>query len=562
MLLGLAGGAVYGLSETWGHGYPMDGLWRAIALEWIPALEAGLAVGLVALAPLALLYSSLPPRFSRWLLVALSVASCAVVARALPVVYPLFEYQAAPMRWLSAAAVTGVLAALVWGFLRSVGRLLQHRVAAVAVLVVAAVGIAHLALVAAGSRERPDVFLIVVDTLRADHLGFDGYERTTSPRIDELARDSIVYRAAYSLAPWTTPSMAGMLTSRYPSELGFTLGHTILGRRQLLLAELLRSAGYSTHAVVSHHFLGAELGFAQGFDSWNQSNAQGHRHVSSPDVIRRALQQLENAPRPTFLFLHLFDPHYDFLMHEAFPFDSGYEGPIDGVTDYSHLMRLAPELTQRDFDHVRSRYDSEIRFTDEHVGRFLDALRAEGRYDEALILFTADHGEAFAERGTTFIGHGGSLYRELVRVPLLVKLPGSARRGSVDRPVSLIGLAPTIAELAGVRAAARFRGRPFDESAAKDLPVFLEGGVRENRLGIVLGSWKLTREVAGDERLYDLEADAGESSDVLRQHPEIAADLAARLDAWLAGLDLPAGIEKATFSEQQLEELRALGYLE
>ena len=411
---------------------------------------------------------------------------------------------------------------------------------------------------------RANVLLIVVDTLRADHVGAYGYPRDTTPHLDRLADEALLFRHAQSVAPWTTPSVAAMLTSRYPSEVSWRHPPVALDKRYLSLPELLKDRGYATAAVVSHLYIARELGFGQGFDVYDQENARGHRHVSGPSVTDKALALLERRKdEPFFLFVHYFDVHFNYLLHPRFNFDPGYSGPLRPGMDLSELRRLAPQMSAADLDYVRALYDSEIRFTDEQIGRLLQGLRDLSLWDETLVIVTADHGEEFSERGSHYIGHGTHLHQELVHVPLLIKPPGLGRRGAVDAWVSTLDLAPTIAEAAGGQpAVAAFRGAPLDlqTGGGGSQPVIVESG---SHRAVLEDGWKLMS--VGDPpvyRLFQLTSDPAEKSDVLPLHPERAGRLRRALEEWAAATPRGQGAASAVFTAAERDQLRALGYLD
>jgi arylsulfatase A-like enzyme len=292
--------------------------------------------------------------------------------------------------------------------------------------------------------DRPSVLLIVVDTLRRDHLGAYGHPRSPSPNLDRLAADSVRYDDAVSQAPWTLPSVGSLLTSRQPGALGLTRFSSALGDDAVLLSELLQRHGYATGAVVSHRFCSSRWGFDQGFDVFDEDNARGHGAVTSPGVSDRALAFLDaHGERPFFLWLHYFDPHFDYLEHEGFgrPRDAAYEGPIRSGMEFPRLFELRGSLAPRDVDELRRIYESEIAFTDHHIGRVLDRLRESGRLERTVVVLTADHGEEFLEHGG--LGHSRTLYQELLAVPLLVRIPGRAP-GVVTSRVALLDVLPTV----------------------------------------------------------------------------------------------------------------------
>jgi arylsulfatase A-like enzyme len=424
----------------------------------------------------------------------------------------------------------------------------------------------------------PNVIVIVVDTLRGDHIGFHGYFRPTSPSIDRFAEDSIVFPNAQCQAPWTTASVGSLLTSRYPEELGLrdSIHPARTDDRFLFLAEIFKDNGYRTHAVVSHTYIGTPLGFAQGFDTFDEENAQGHAHISSPSLTEKAIVFLDsNEEEPFFLFLHYFDPHFAYVLHSSFDYYPDYKGPIPSGMPYRDLVRFIPEMSEEDIDYVRALYDSEIRFTDEHIGELLNALKAHGLYDDSLIVFTADHGEAFLDREDKKIGHERTLYQELIRVPLMIKPAGNSPRIVVDQHVGLVDLVPTLLAHIGLSAPKNYRldGRVLPLSDAEALskmepqPVFSETKARGRWMqSVTWDHWKLIYNRKFDiPMLFNLAEDPGETSAVNEEHPEIFENLKAALNLWSDEIQQKSqGVEvsQPEFTPEQLEQLRSLGYVQ
>lgn len=413
-----------------------------------------------------------------------------------------------------------------------------------------------------GAGTTPNVVIIVIDTLRADHMGLYGYERNTTPRIDEFAAGATVFGQAVAVTSWTTPSVASMLTSRYPTEVSPEYPPVVLPEHVLRLPQLFRERGHATGAVVSHLLVGRELQFDVGFDSFDQEEARGHDYVSSPGVTGRAIAFLErHRHEPFFLFVHYFDPHSNFMRHDGFDFSTDYEGPISSGMPIEEIEQLAPELQPADWDQVRALYDSEIAFTDHYVGVLLDKLEELGLYREALIVLTADHGEEFGERG--LVGHGHHLHAEAVNVPLVVKRPGQAAGSVVEGIVSLIDLAPTVCAESGVAWPEEEprRGAPLslDPLGPREgPPVLCELGPMQSAIE---GPWKLmTADTVGGARLYDLSEDPAETRNRIEERPEIAARLRLMIDDWAAALRPECDGSEPDFSEEQREKLRALGY--
>jgi arylsulfatase A-like enzyme/tetratricopeptide (TPR) repeat protein len=280
---------------------------------------------------------------------------------------------------------------------------------------------------------RPPIILISIDTLRSDHLPAYGYRGVETPNLDALRADSILFTHAYSHCPLTLPSHTTMLTGKLPADNGVrdNIGFEV-DPKIPTLAELLRKRGYATGAAVSAIVLRSETGISRGFDFWDDDIDVDTRFLSISRAQRsgeetRAIAERwigQHEARPFFFFFHLYEPHTPYEPAE--PFRSRY-----GAT-----------------------YDGEIATSDAIVGRFIAFLKAQGIYDRALILLVSDHGEGLGDHGED--EHGILLYREAIQVPLLVKLPSSERKATtVDRPVGLVDVFPTIAEAGGVEVAAK-----------------------------------------------------------------------------------------------------------
>jgi arylsulfatase A-like enzyme len=432
-----------------------------------------------------------------------------------------------------------------------------------------------LALAGCTPRTAETVVVVVVDTLRQDGLGVYGYERPTSPHLDRFAEEALIYANAYSQAPWTTPSVSCLLTGRYPSELGISRTPHGLGESPRLLSEILRDEGWWTGAVVSHYFLSRQWKLDQGFSEFDESNVKGHAVVTGHEVTDRALEMLrERSGGRAFLFVHYFDPHYDYLDHAEGSFaEEAYRGPVRSGMVYTDLLEIQKELEPRDLEHLRDLYDSEIAFTDRQIGRLLDGLREMGRFEDALIVVTADHGEEFLERRT--IGHGATLFEEVLKGPLLVKLPHHPRqaRGVVrNTPVGLVDVAPTILDSLGLPAPPEISGRSLlaegigAEPPAR--PVFGETDRGRGKRSVLVGNLKLIRHVpTGRDSLYDLASDPEERFDLLsgQADPTLQRDaqrLRRELNRWLKTMEHARDAHTVELTQEDRAALRAIGYLE
>ena len=306
---------------------------------------------------------------------------------------------------------------------------------------------------------RPNLILILVDTLRFDHLHANGYPRETSPSLDALARRGVLFEQAITAAPWTLPSSMSLLTGRLPSA------HHVENYRMKLspsiptLAEVLKSAGYATSAVVSHIYVGRPFGFERGFDRFEDFGiSKDYRFEAGLEpkaerVTERALEEVRSVKgRPFFLFVHYFDPHWDYDPPP--PFDTRFTGPYAGALtgkykSFSEFALPDRPLPAADVQHLVDLYDGEIAYTDSQIGRLLEGLDQDGVAGRSVVVVVSDHGEEFKEHGS--LGHGRNLYDEVTRVPLIVtdfRQSGGGRR--VQEQVRSIDVFPTLCALAQV----------------------------------------------------------------------------------------------------------------
>jgi choline-sulfatase len=359
-------------------------------------------------------------------------------------------------------------------------------------------------------QRRPmNILLITIDTLRWD-LGFMGYPRAITPNLDALAERAVVFERAYATASYTPKSLGPLLIGKYASETFRDREHyTTFYPANVFVAERLKVAGYRTIGVMGHHYFKWKTGFDQGFDVWDTTTVPAQARdddtaVTSERLTDVAIRLLDDdgAERPFFAWVHYLDPHAPYVPHE----------------DVSDLGARAPDAGAG-----RDVYDQEVCFTDKHVGRLLDFVQRKEWASNTAIIVTADHGEAFGERG--FVRHGRELWESIVRVPLLVFVP-EAPPHRVTMKRSHIDLAPTLLDLAAVTSATdgSLRGRSLlpdiDAASGAELEerdVYLdmpEGPFNEARRALITGTTPGRKLVdfGGDRyELYDLASDPLES---------------------------------------------------
>lgn len=428
-----------------------------------------------------------------------------------------------------------------------------------------------------------NVLVIVIDTLGAEHLGAYGGP-TRSPSIDRLAREGVLFERAFSTAPWTKPSIASLFTGVMPSRHGVRRLTDRLNESVATLAEHAQACGFETHAVISHFLITTEHGYGQGFDTFDGSAIAGHEGISSRKVTDQALAFLERrTDERFFLFVHYFDPHFAYHQHKRFAHTGDYEGPVASGMEIWSLRDLRGELAQADVEHLRDLYREEIAFTDFHVGRLLDALAEHGLAEDTLVVFTADHGEELMEHG--WIGHTRTLYDELLRVPLIISLPSRIEPRVVPEPVSLLDVAPTIAQLAGLPRLPGWEGTSLapllceGKGVHLNRPVFAEvsfgnadpGAEARNpraadkvahKTAVIVNDLKLIHDEPSDSyELFDRRSDGEERKNLWQAGFQSSHPLAQRLRAWEKARAEGSLGDAAVFDEAQLEELRRLGYV-
>jgi len=436
----------------------------------------------------------------------------------------------------------------------------------------------------------PNIVLVTIESLRADHVGAYGYPRATTPSLDALAGEATVYENAASVTSWTLPSHASIFTGLYPAAHGVVAYDHRLDDSQTTLAEVLRDAGYQTAAVVSGPFLRSIHNLDQGFELYDQSvthpdgNRAAHADVTNPAVeriVESFLRRGRDGERPFFLFLYLWDVHYDYIPPP--PYDTIFVPDrarrVD-LRDYEISSLVTADSPQAELDYVVAEYDGEIAATDALLGRLFGVLKELGLWDDTAIVVTADHGEEFFEHGHK--GHRNSLYGESLHVPLIVKLPGQRLAGRRAETVSLIDLFPTILGIARVEETPYHHGRSLIEPhEGERRPLFFElktewegsdpttgerGMVSDLWLAVRDGDYKLILERNdGRRELYDLVADPDEQapldSDPGKQFPDLDREIGEFLESMKTDSKRWSRSAPIELSPEDEKRLRSLGYL-
>lgn len=441
---------------------------------------------------------------------------------------------------------------------------------------VRAMGLLALALVSAlplwgckpRAREPRPVVLIVVDTLRWDSMGVAGAGDGASPNLDALAAQSWRFERASAPAPWTQPTVASLFTGRYPSNHGLIRIDRRLPEDAVTLAEHLGSAGFDSAAVVSNRLVGKGAGLHQGFASFEHHASD--TEPTSEGVTDRALasfHRMRAGDAPWFLYVHYMDPHYPYLRDTENPLGPEKVGRLVGGEHIGTLEAMAETLTPEELAFLKQVYDEEVRRTDAAIGRLLEEMDAATEGPRPIVVFTADHGEAFMTHGS--LGHTRTLYEELIRVPLYLRVPGSEPQ-VFDEPVSLVSVAPTLYELLQLAPPDGLQGTSLlgPQNAQSYAEVdFTPQSTRyaaktAHKRSLTVGRYKLIRDLdSGEELLFDLVSDPHETRPL--SDPARLAELGAMLDREQT-LAREGGLVATgkTIGDQELEALRALGYIE
>jgi len=485
---------------------------------------------------------------------------------------------------------------------------------------------------------KPNVVVVVVDTTRVD----DAYDADVAPTLADLAESGTRATRAFSPAPWTLPSHASMLTGTHTSRHGAHAGHERLDDDLPVLPECFRDAGYDTVCVSSNTWLSAESGFDRGFDEFEQTwqavqseNAlaelvdeteerrvravgrallDGNLLANAANLVYRLLvrgRSDDGAARatafvedwladresgddddPFFLFANYLEPHLEYrpprrLADRFLPADASYDAAMDVPQDPWAYLAGDVALSDRDLELLRALYRAEIAYVDEQLAALRAALRDAGELKDTVFVVTADHGENVGHHG--MLDHQYCLYDSLVHVPLVLSGGSFEGGGELTDLVSLVDLAPTLLDEAGLAAPALREAcqgvsvHPAADAPAREFVVseYAEPqpsmAALERSLGSVpehlreydrslravrTESHKFVRGSDGSRRLYDLAADPGETTDVSADNPSVVDDLEGALDDWLDSFEHADADESVTISEDRQARLEQLGYLQ
>ena len=418
-----------------------------------------------------------------------------------------------------------------------------------------------------------NVFIIAVDTLRADHLGCYGYPRDTSPNIDEFALEGVLFENCYTPSPLTTPAFASMLTSMPPHKHGAKRNGRSIFDKIVTLPLLLQAKEYKTGGFVTNWTLSKKLTHLdRGFDVYRDVftkkrwyglfNTEGEADKVNAEAIKWMYQNREER---IFMWVHYTEPHEPYVYHEEF--DKGYD-------------QVKPEFYPAGSGHKRiKRYDTEVGFVDFHIGQLIGKIKEYGLYNESLIIFLADHGESFGENN--YYGHGQRLYNSGPHVPLIVKLPGSREKDSrVDRVVSLMDIPPTVLSLLDLPRLEEMEGENLFAADHPERTLYFEGykgavhivksqkfrlKVEPNRYGLLKDDIKMIYDDGYEA--YDLAEDRFELRNIYKNPNKVFAPLTDLLETFMNDVfdfieySKKFNKQRDQLTKEELERLRSLGYI-
>ena len=422
----------------------------------------------------------------------------------------------------------------------------------------------------------PNIILIVMDTTRVDRLGCYGYRRQTTPNLDKLAQESVLYTQAIAPSSWTLPSHASLFTGKFTTSHGAQTDAdgplwltdavqdpTIpnldknrargLAKDEVTLAMTLKDAGYSTGAVVAGPWLKRVFGLDKGFDYYDDNEISTLNGRLAEQVTVSAVNWIKKIQQNRFfLFLNYFDPHAPYSPPETFAgafLPKGTQNPGRQTTVYE----------------VNALYDAEVLYMDYHIGKLLDRLKASNLYDKSWIIVTSDHGELLGEHGQFW--HGHSLYQEEIHIPLFMKYPkGEGSPSRTDLRIQLTDIFPMICQRLGLDTPKNIQGSQPPHIThpiiAETYPLPLISKKGDWRV-IFDGDFKFHWSSKGRHQLFNLKMDPRESINLTDQHPRWSEKMMTRLNQYLAQLPKPGPtVPAGKLDKQTRDALKSLGYVE
>jgi arylsulfatase A-like enzyme len=419
---------------------------------------------------------------------------------------------------------------------------------------------------------KPNLILISIDTLRADHLGCYGYGRPTSPALDKLASEGVLFQNVTASSPWTLPSHGSMLTGYYPGRLGLNSYESMLPSDVTTLASILSEQGFATSAIVSCFFTRQKYGFDKGFNNFVFLGEDVKKKEAASSIIELATQWIKDHCNKQFiLFLHFFDVHSDYSPMEKYKkqFVGPYKGRANGSTGFLYKVRTGEiSLNENDVQHIIDLYDAEIKQLDDRLKGLFDFLRKQGILENSYIIVTSDHGEEFLDHGGTM--HGRTHYQELLHVPLIIYGPKIPRAIKINTVISLVDIMPTALNLLGISIPAGLDGislcplwkMPDTEPAERFIFSEADHGNEQDNIkrAVRYGDYKLHYDLLSKTyELYNIATDPSERNNIASEQTDLVDLMFKELKGFMQHRKQNA--EKTPLSEGEFEKLKSLGYM-
>ncbi len=426
--------------------------------------------------------------------------------------------------------------------------------------------------------EQPNIVLIINDAMRSDHMSLYGYERETTPNIDKLAFSGSFGSGVISAHPSTPPAMASLFTSLYPSthEVSFSFRGSgdscnILSDEVDTIAEVLRDNGYVTGAFAANPFISRDLGFTQGFDYRPAIYKDHLYHKTTAEEVNAAVLNWikKNTDKKFFAYLHYMDNHGPY--HPPAPFNAYFVSdeliPLDqtAIKELGYIRKYAKDKSRTDLNYFIDQYDGGIRYVDKCVGDLIDSLKKLGVYDNTIVVFTSDHGEAFYEHG--HFDHGNNLYNEEISVPLIIRLP-KPQKLELDR-AELVDVGTTLLSLVGLNFRYKTSGRDLSKPDSRvryvekvpteDRPYHLVAMITDDYKFIYRNDVDAISEIYGSE-------DKKDKVNLADKMPLKAEEAKVKIKKWVSdrraeGRKLGLRKQQVMFNKDTLRRLRSLGYV-
>jgi len=464
--------------------------------------------------------------------------------------------------------------------------------------------------------EKPNVVLIVIESLRKDHVGCYGYSRNTTPSIDAFAKKAVRFTNAVSTSSWTIPSHMSIFTGLYPGVHRVRNLPDALDTKVPTLAEILKNAGFYTTGIVSNPTLNSMCGYGRGFNLYDDCsvfdtlertyvphelleqnrirpgdsqrfffNGMSYKYmVSSPtsailnQIVFRWLKA--HHREQFFLFLHYFDPHYDYCR-APLPYNTMFDPNYRGSADGRNMMKTA-SLPERDLEHVKALYDGDIRYTDKHIGLLLREMGRYGLTDKTLFIILADHGEEFYDHGG--FTHGFTLYGEVTHIPYIIKFPGQTESQVVSSLASEVDILPTVCDYLNIKPPEVVQGRsllPLVYGKKKEVHTYvfseLDSVMTPHLKAVETREYRLIKDLGRNRtELFSMKNDPLELKNLYHkgmlfsvgEKGRVARGMRKELERFMKlNIKLSAAIgdvssKKVTLDEKTRERLKSLGYIQ